>query len=136
MPAKKLSKVKKNVTSPREKSKILQDKFCNQEEFNLIKKWMKKGAVFIVLGSEYTDTELFHKGLYQIMYAPTSNGAAVYDSHYQFRKAFDRPYVVITLNDPCNLDHKIDNIKLLQRYRSKTLYTVHYEDDESKFGKE
>lgn len=130
MPAKKMGKIKKNVTAPREKSMILEDDFrLKKEELSLIKKMIKKGAVFIVLGSEYTYTKQFYKGLNQLMYAPTFNGAAIYDSHYKFANAFDRPYVTIALNDPCNTDHKIDNIKLLDRYRSKTLYTVIYEDD-------
>lgn len=129
MPAKKMTKVKKTKTVPREKSAILEDKMCTTEEFKLIKKWAKKGAIFIVLGSEHTQTKEFYRGLYQIMYEPTSNGGCVYDAHYKFQDAFDRPYITISLNDPNNLEH-IDNIKLLDRYRSRTLYTRHYEDEE------
>lgn len=129
MPAKKMTKVKKAITVPREKSAILESQFCTDEEFRLIKKLNKQGAIFIVLGSEHTDVQKFYRGLYQIMYQPTSNGACVYDAHYNFKHAFERPYVTISLNDPCNREH-IDNIKMLDRYRSKTLYTRVYEDDE------
>lgn len=127
MPARKTSQIRKCITAPREKSYILEKSFCTERELKIIKDWIKKGAVFIVMGSEYTYTDQFYKGLHQLMYAPTSNGAAIYDAHYEFRKAFERPYVVIALNDPNNTQH-IDNIRLLDRYRNKTLYAAKYDN--------
>ena len=130
MPAKKMTSIKKSKTVPKEKSMILSEEFrLSEEEMSLIKDKIKAGSVFIVLGSEHTYTKQFYKGLHQLTYAPTFNGAAIYDSFYKFENAFDRTYITISLNDPCNGKHKIDNIKSLDRYRNKTLYTVHYEDD-------
>ncbi len=129
MPAKRMKRVKHNSTAPREKSEILKN-YCSSKEFEIIKQWARKGAVFIVLGSEYTNTREFYKGLYQIMYSPSTNGACIYDSHFQYREAHMRPYVTISLNDPVNVSHLIDNIKLLDRYRNKVLYTVDYDKEE------
>lgn len=124
-----MGKPKRNITIPREKSVILK-MFCNNEELDILSEYIKKGAVFIVLGSEYTDTREFYKGLYQLMYSPVANGACVYDSHYQFREANQRPYVTIALNDPVNVNHAIDSITLLGRYRNKRLYKVDYTVEE------
>lgn len=126
MGAKKMTAVRHNVTAPREKSKYLEE-VCDEEQLNEIKKWMDKGAVFIVLGSEYTYTKEFYKGLHQLMYSPVFNGSSIYDSHYKYRNAFDRPYIAIGLNDACN-ESRVDNIKQLSRYRNKTMYTCHYDD--------
>lgn len=128
MPAKKM-KASKCKKAPREKSKILEEEFLKPNELALVKKWIKKGAIFVVLGSEFTYTKKFYQGLSQLMYQPTYNGAAMYDAYYQFHDNFLRPYIAIGLNDPNNFDHHIDNIKLLDRYRSRTLYTVQYDDD-------
>lgn len=111
---------------PREKAIILEG-FCNDEQIKIIKKLIKKGSTFICLGSEFSFTGEFYKGLMQLMYSPVYNGAACYDSHYKFRNAYDRPIITISLNDGHN-KNKIDSIKLLDRYRTRTLYTYHYEE--------
>lgn len=130
MPAKKMKSVKKTKTVPKEKSRILQDDFrIPMEVLNLIKKQIRRGAAFIVLGSEHTNTREFYKGIIQLMSAATYNGVAVYDSTYKFRNGFDRPIITISLNDPCN-ETKVDSIKLLRRYRSETLYTYKYDIEE------
>jgi hypothetical protein len=125
MPKEMKSKVKRNKVAPRTKDIILQ-KFCNEEQLNIIKKQIKAGAVFIVLGSEFTDTDMFYKGLMQLMYAPTSNGACTYDSYVKFRYGFDRPIITISLNDRCN-HNKVYSIKQLRRYKTLTLYANHEE---------
>lgn len=128
MVARKISMVRRNKTTPREESEILK-MYCSEEELTLIKEWAHKGTVFIVLGSEYTDIRTFYKGLHQVMYSPVNNGASVYDCHYQYREANMRPYVTISLNDPVNHNHLIDNIKLLGRYHNKLLYKADYEKE-------
>lgn len=127
MGAKRMTAVKHNIRGVREKSQYLEE-VCTEEQLEEIKKWMKKGAVFLVLGSDYTYTREFYKGLHQLMYSPVFNGAAIYDSHYKYVNAFDRPYIKIGLNDACN-ESRIDNIQRLDRYRSKTVYTCHYEEE-------
>jgi len=119
--------VKEAVTVPREKSKIL-DRFCSEEQINILVNLIRKGSVFILLGSAHTFTGDFYKGLMQLMYAPTYNGACCYDSHYQFKNAYDRPTITISLNDGCNRN-KIDSIKRLGRYRNTTLYSYNYTEE-------
>lgn len=128
MAGKKRTAIRHNITAPREKSKYLEE-VCDSEQLAEIKKWMAKGAVFVVLGSDYSYTKEFYKGLHQLMYSPVHNGACVYDSHYKFQNAFDRPYIMIGLNDACN-GSRIDNMKLLNRYRNKTVYTYRYPETE------
>lgn len=104
---------------------ILEKQFCTTEELNVLKEWIAKGAVFIVLGSEHTYTRQFYKGLHQIMVQPTYNGACIYDAYIAYPNAFDRPYIVVTLNDICNKE-KIHSIKELERYTTKSLYKASY----------
>ena len=123
---KKQKHIKKATVAPKEKAMIL-ERFCSDEQLEVIKSLARKGVTFIVLGSEFSFTGEFYKGLMQIMYSPTFNGACCYDSHYKFRNAFDRPVITISINDGRN-KNKVDSIKRLGRYRSKTLYTYHYEE--------
>lgn len=118
--------IKKATVAPKEKAMIL-ERFCSDEQLEIIKRLAVYGVTFIVLGSEFSFTGEFYKGLMQIMHSPTYNGACVYDSHYKFRNAFDRPVITISINDGRN-KNKVDSIKRLGRYRSKTLYTYHYEE--------
>lgn len=104
---------------------ILEKRFCTKKELDVLKDYIAQGAVFIVLGSEYTYTRQFYKGLHQIMVQPTYNGACIYDAYINYSNAFERPYVVVTLNDICNRQ-KIDSIKLLRRYSTKSLYKAEY----------
>lgn len=121
--------IKKSKEAPKEKSIVLED-FCDDEQIKIIKKLIKQGSTFICLGSDFSFTGEFYKGIMQLMYSPTYNGAACYDSHYKFRNAYDRPVITISLNDGRNKTH-IDSIKRLDRYRTKTLYTYHYEEQKS-----
>lgn len=123
---KKKQYIRKSQTVPKEKATILES-FCDSEQIAIIKKLIKKGCTFVCLGSEHSFTGEFYKGLLQLMYSPVYNGACCYDSHYKFRYAYDRPVVTISLNDGHNRN-KIDSIKQLDRYRTKTLYTYHYEE--------
>lgn len=118
--------VKKRKTLPLEKSKIL-EKMCDKEQLSVIRKLIKKGCVFIVLGSEHAHVSEFYKGLMQEMYSPTSNGASVYDTYYKFKNAYDRVYITISILDPGNIT-VVDSIKQLRADRTKTLYTYHYEE--------
>lgn len=118
--------IKKAKVVPKEKAIIL-EKYCNEEQIAIIKKLIKRGCTFICLGSEFSWTGEFYKGLMQLMYSPTFNGSSCYDSHYKFRYAYERPIITISLNDGCN-KNKIDSIKELDRYRTKTLFTFHYEE--------
>lgn len=118
--------IKKTKVVPREKSRIL-DEYCSPEQVEILVKLIKQGSVFILLGSEHSYTGEFYKGLMQLMYTPTFNGAACYDAHYQFKHAYERPMITISLNDGCN-KNKVDSIKKLDRYRSTTLYSYHYAD--------
>lgn len=123
---KKQKYIKKAKVAPKEKAMIL-ERFCSYEQICMLKKLARKGVTFIVLGSEFSFTGEFYKGLMQIMYSPTYNGACCYDSHYKYKNAYDRPIVTISINDGCNRN-KIDSVKQLGRYRTKTLYTYHYEE--------
>lgn len=131
MPARKMKGVKKSKLVLNEESYILEEQFeLNKEELKVIKNWIRKGAAFICLGSEFTYTQQFYKGLRQLMKWPTYNGVAIYDTIYKYQYAFDRPIITISLNDPNNIGKRIDSIKLLDRYRTKTLYSVTYDDEE------
>lgn len=124
---KKKDNIKRSKVVPKVKSQIL-DKYCSEEQITILQKLVSKGATFILLGSEHSYTGEFYKGLMQLMYSPTYNGACVYDSWYKFRNAYDRTIITVSLNDGCN-KNKIDSIKQLDRYRSRTLYTFHYEEE-------
>lgn len=117
--------IKKSKIVPKEKARIL-ERFCSAEQIKIIQKILRTGATIIVLGSEFSYTGEFYKGLMQLMYQPTFNGACCYDAHYKYRNGYDRPVITISINDGVN-KNKVESIKQLDRYRTKTLYTFHYE---------
>lgn len=121
-------KIRKSKTQPLTKSKTLEE-LCNDEQLTVIRGLAAKGCAFIVLGSEHTPTKTFQIGLMEEMHLPTSNGVAIYDTYYQYKFNFSRPVVTISLNDNSNTcTSLVDNIKILDRYRSRTVYTYHYEE--------
>lgn len=120
---------KHSKTQPPTKSKILES-LCNEEQLTLIRSLIAEGSAFILLGDEHTPTGDFQKGLIQEMYSPTSNGVCCYDTYYKFKDSWDRPVITVSLNDTSNTHTSIvDSIKRLNRYRSRTLYTYHYEEE-------
>ena len=128
MSDKKRGRIKRAELQPAVKSMLL-EKLCNDEQLALIRDLVSKGCAFIVLGDTYAPVRDFQKGLMQEMRSPTSNGIALYDTHYRFRFSHERPVVTISVNDSTNRDLSIvDSVKLLDRYRSRTLYTYHYEE--------
>ena len=121
--------VKHSKTQPLTKP-ILLEKLCDEEQLVLLRRLESEGCAFIILGGQYTNTAEFQKGVMQLMYQPTSNGVAIYDTYYKYKDNFERPVVTIGLNDTSNTHiSRIDNIKVLGRYRSRTLYTKKYEGD-------
>lgn len=120
----------KSKTQPLTKSKLL-EKYCNDEQLALIRDLVSKGCAFIILGDVHAPVREFQKGLMQEMYQPTCNGVALYDTYYKFKYNFERDIITISLNDTSNTHISIvDSIKRLDRYRSKTLYTYHYDKKE------
>ena len=118
--------VKKSKLQPATKSKLLES-YCDNEQLAIIRDLVSKGSAFIILGSEYAPVREFQKGLMQEMYSPTSNGVAIYDTHYRFKYNNERDVITISLNDTSNTHiNFVDSIKRLDTYRSKTLYTYHY----------
>ena len=122
--------VKKSKTQPLTKSRILET-MCDNEQLALIRDLVSKGSAFIILGAEHAPVREFQKGLMQVMYSPTCNGVSLYDTYYKFKYNFERDIITISLNDTSNTHISIvDSIKRLSRYRTKTLYTYHYEKGE------
>lgn len=120
--------IKKRRVVPLKSSPIL-TKYVDSDVYKLIKKLIRDGSAFIVLGGEFAPTQEFYKGLCEEMYKPTSNGIACYDVAYKYRYAWDRPIVTISINDNGN-KQIVDSIKRLDRVRTRTLYSATYEEEQ------
>ena len=94
---------------------------CNKAQVELIRKYIYRGAAFIVLGSEFAPITQMQKAIYREMTMPCSNGIMMYDSRTPFKKQYEREIVTISLNDEGN-KNLVHSIKLLGAVRSKTLY--------------
>lgn len=123
---KKKDYIKKRKTYPQPTSDVL-DSFTNKEQRTLLRKLIKQGAAFIVLGSPLAPRQEFYKGLTQEMRQPTSNGVSCYDARIPFKNQCDREIITVSINDWGN-DNYVDSIKRLDGVRTRTLYTYNYEE--------
>lgn len=126
---KKREYIKKRKTFPQPTSDVL-DSFTTKEQRALLRKLVKQGAAFIVLGSQNSPKAEFYKGLCQEMRQPTSNGVSCYDSRVPYKNQFDRDVITISINDWGNSNY-VDSIKRLDGVRTRTLYTFNYGENVS-----
>ena len=123
---KKKEHIKKRESVPKQTSELLES-FANAEQLSLLRKLMKQGAAFIVLGTEGAPVAEFYKGLTQEMRKPTSNGVSCYDARVPFYNQWERDIITISINDFGNANY-VDSIKRLDGVRTRTLYSYNYEE--------
>lgn len=104
--------------------KTLLPTFMSEEQIELLKDYIKRGAVFTATGSVHAPKREVLRGLTQEMKSPTFNGFACYDARVAIKEATERPFIILTLNDfgNKNILHSIREVKgekIYFRYRYK-----------------
>lgn len=75
------------------------EKFTNSSQFMTIMSFVRKGAAFVVLGSDNSPRREVQKALCDAMKVPVNNGIACYDAKVAFLYAQERTVYMISVND-------------------------------------
>lgn len=118
----KKSGVFKRKQYPNPKEGTIKD-FADAQQLKILKKLLKQGAAFIVIGSENSPRAELMAALRFEMRTPVYSGVVAYDANVPYKTPFDRDVVTISINDWGNKNY-IHSIKKLGAERSRTLYAA------------